>query len=163
MSGCQNPRYTNLMPVIQEGRGRWAKYTPEYCEAVRMWGQEGLFMEEWAARIGCTQRTLYNWADRHPEFEEAVHAAWILCRAYWSEQMRKAATTGGPTRRALLHIIAARFSDTWGPSGKNTYQHFKDRNKVPEESAEEMQTLTDQQLTEKIAQLEARRELGEMK
>lgn len=70
------------------GRGRDTLYKPEYCEEIVAYFQERLnnlgkkkirpelpTFEKFSAHLGIAVQTLYNWAEKHPEFMEAKKKA----------------------------------------------------------------------------------------
>lgn len=48
----------------------------------------GMSIEQFAAAIGRAVSKVYAWADRWPEFAEAMELAKTLCQAWWEEQGR---------------------------------------------------------------------------
>jgi hypothetical protein len=139
------------------------KYDPEHCWSVRQWAQEGMFPEEWTARLGVTMPTMYNWANAHPDFETAMHEAWWILRSYWTEQARKSKQGIGMPPSILSMILEKRFPDTWGKNPKNTHETFQDRNKpddpeaLGDTSPEALRGMDKDDLVERIRALEARR------
>lgn len=139
------------------------KYDPEYCWTVRRLGQEGHLPEEWVAEMGVTLSTLYNWANTHPEFEQAMHEAHWLCRAFWAKQARHNLQGLGMPPSTLSLILQRRFPDMWGKNSVNLHQHFEDRNQSPDEDAihdtspEALQAMSREDLQARIAALEERR------
>jgi len=115
--------------VVQDEPAAQCKYRPEYCQAVRDMAQEGMFPEEWCARIGVTMMTLYRWANRFPEFEEAVEVSWHILHAYYAEQFRRASKNKEDRSiPSLLEIMRKRFPETWGNNPRNTLEAFQRRN-----------------------------------
>jgi hypothetical protein len=90
--------------------------------------EEGMFPEEWCAVLGISMRTLYNWANERPEFEEAVEAAWHLLHAFWARLLRENLTNPSLRQNAILQVMAKRFPTTWGNAPRNTLDHFLARN-----------------------------------
>lgn len=141
------------------------KYDPEFCWTVRELAQQGLFVEEWCAAIGVTMSTLYNWANRYPEFEDAMHQAWYLLRAYWSKQARESIIGVGRPPSVLIKILETRFPETWGKTNPRiTQEAFENRPGRPVDPQDddainpEMVKGMDRDLIrDRIAVLEARR------
>lgn len=123
-------RFAALIPVDDPEKkfGPANKYDPEYCHTVRELAQKGMFVEEWCAHIGMTMSTLYNWANRHPEFEQAVHEAWWILRSYWTERARLSIQGVGMAPSILAMILERRFGDMWGRNSVNLHEHFSNRN-----------------------------------
>lgn len=153
-------RFAALVP-LRTPETAACKYSPEYCNQVRMLAQEGMFPEEWCAHIGVTLQTLYNWANAYPEFEEAVHIAWWILRAYWSKKARESVQGIGMAPSVLNNILEKRFPDTWGRNARMTHEHLETRNTGPQEdddtSPEALRKMSDDDLEARIAQIEARR------
>ena len=156
-------RFTALVPTKELGPAN--KYDPEYCWTVRKLGQAGKFPEEWVAQIGVTLSTLYNWANAHPEFEQAMHEAHWLCRAFWAQKARENLQGVGMPPSTLSLILQRRFPDMWGKASVNLHQHFEDRNKVEDDdtSPTALRHMTRDELQERIRVLEERRKHEEKK
>lgn len=158
-------RFTALVPTEQPERkyGPANKYDPEHCWTVRQLGQEGKFPEEWVAELGVTLSTLYHWANAFPEFEQAMHEAHWLCRAYWAKKARENIQGVGIPPSTLSLILQRRFPDMWGKNSVNLHEHFEDRNKsddpdaVEDTSPEALRAMSREDLQERIRALEARR------
>ena len=107
--------------------GRNTKYDPAMCDRVRAMGQLGQFPEEWMADLGIGRTSLYAWANKYPEFGEAVDIAWYLCAAYWSKWLRE--NIAHPNAKAsIVAKITSRFPSLWGNNPLITHEHFMDRN-----------------------------------
>lgn len=159
-------RFTALVPVDNpdEKYGPANKYDPEHCWTVRELAQEGMFPEEWVAHIGVTLSTLYNWANAHPEFEQAMHEAYWLLRAYWTKQTRLIKTGFGEMPASTLSLtLQRRFPDMWGKNSVDMHKHFEDRNKSDDDGAledtspEALRSVPQDQIDARIKELEARR------
>lgn len=158
-------RFTALVSTEQPERkyGPANKYDPDFCDQVRVFATQGMFPEEWCAHFGVTMSTLYNWANAHQEFEQAVHEAWWALRAYWTQKARMKVEGVGIPPTVLLKILEKRFPDTWGKTPKNTQDAFADRNKsedpdaVEDTSPEALRAMSREDLQERIRALEARR------
>lgn len=161
-------RFSKLVSVSNTAGGAPAnKYDPEYCWAVREMAQLGMFVEEWCAAIGITMSTLYNWANRYPEFDQAVHESWYLLRAYWSKQARDSVQGVGRPPSVLIKILETRFPDTWGKTNpRNTQETFENRPGRPvregEQAAQPMtkdslRSMDADDLRARIEELERRR------
>lgn len=156
-------RFMAIVPAEDARRGPADKYDPEHCWTVRQLGQEGKLPEEWVSHIGVTLKTFYNWANAYPEFEQAMHEAHWLCRAYWAEQARKSIQGVGMPPSILAMILERRFGDMWGKNSVNLHEHFEDRNKsddpgaVEDTSPEALRAMSREDLQERIRALEARR------
>lgn len=54
------------------GPGRPTDYRPEYCDIVLAFMSEGLSLTAAMASIGFTRQRAHEWADKHPEFRDAI-------------------------------------------------------------------------------------------
>ena len=158
-------RFMALVPVDAErAYGPANKYDPEYCWTVRELGQEGKFPEEWVSHLGVTLKTLYNWANSYPEFEQAMHEAHWLCRAYWARRARENVQGVGMAPSILALILQRRFGDMWGQNAANLQQHFEDRNRVDDLGPagidpERIKSASEADLEEAIRALQERRKI----
>lgn len=50
-------------------------YDPKYCNMLIDHGKKGLDFESFAAEIGVSRQTIYDWEKKHVEFEEAKELA----------------------------------------------------------------------------------------
>jgi hypothetical protein len=73
--------------------GAPSSYLPEYCERLIEHARGGGSFESFAASIGRSSRTLYNWLEAYPDFLQARERGLDLLRAYY-EDMGKAIATG---------------------------------------------------------------------
>ena len=61
------------------------KYKPEYCEIAYLLMKNGKSKIRVCAELGICKQTLYNWADRHPEFKKALEIGVTASEAYWED------------------------------------------------------------------------------
>jgi hypothetical protein len=164
----------NIMLIGQQPgeEGRALKYRPEFCDAVRLMANEGMFPEEWCAQIGVTMSTLFNWANTYPDFERAVSEAWHILNAHWTKKAReivsRPALWSDLKATVFLEILRKRFPETWGKNARNTQETFENRRtEMDEEAGRSSSPLFDQDsirraatedIERRIAELEARRE-----
>jgi hypothetical protein len=71
------------MPV-----GRPTKYQKKYCDQVYKFLAEGASVTEFAVHIGVTRSTIYEWADKNPEFSDALARAQEASQAHWEKELR---------------------------------------------------------------------------
>lgn len=160
------PRLAALVPVPRNPQADNAnKYDPEHCWTVRQLAQEGYFPESWCARLGVTYATIFNWANRHPEFEQACMEAWYLLRAHWTEKAMANIQGAGMAPSVLIKILESRFPDTWGKTNpRNTQELFENRPGKPVDpeddqaiDPEKVKGMDRNLIRDRIAVLEARR------
>lgn len=105
------------------------KYRKEYCEMVIEHMAQGFPFESFAGIVGVTKKTLYNWQDEHPEFEEAHQIGLAKNLLYLSKQGKEGLwNTQGEGARNLNF-------NTWRFMMKNMHQW---RDTVPEEQKTEI-------------------------
>ena len=66
--------------------GRPSLYDPKYCEEVVTLGRIGKSVEQIAANLNVSLRTMYLWRDTHEEFMHALDDAKTYEQAWWEEQ-----------------------------------------------------------------------------
>ena len=66
--------------------GRPSLYDPKYCEEVVTLGRIGKSVEQIAANLNVSLRTMYSWRDAHEEFLHALDDAKTYEQAWWEEQ-----------------------------------------------------------------------------
>lgn len=66
--------------------GHPTDYKTQYCEQLISFRGQGYSLTSFAAHIGVSRQTLYNWAKEHPEFKEARDIAHSACRLFWEQQ-----------------------------------------------------------------------------
>ena len=66
-------------------RGRPSKYKPEYCEQLIEHCKQGLSFEAFAGSIPVHKDTIYEWAKKYPEFDEAKRTGAALSLLFWEK------------------------------------------------------------------------------
>ena len=66
--------------------GRPTLYDPAYCEKVVELGRIGKSVEQIAAILNVSLRTMYSWRDAHEDFLHALDDAKTYEQAWWEEQ-----------------------------------------------------------------------------
>lgn len=85
--------------------GRPSDYDPKFCDEVIRLGEAGYSKAEITAHFGVSKQTLYNWADRHPDFLEALKQADVAAQGWWERQAREG-LVDGKINANLFKIIA---------------------------------------------------------
>lgn len=98
----------------QNPEGRPSLYKPEYCQLVLSMGDEGKTVVQMAVAIDVTRSTIYEWAETHPEFSDALTRARNRSQAWW-----EAAGQGGLVNKEFNgnlynKIVASRFREDYG-------------------------------------------------
>lgn len=83
--------------------GRPTLYKPEYCEMVVEKMAEGYTQVGFAGSIRVSEATIYNWANEHPEFFEALKIGKAVSAYYWETGAKRVAETG--EGNAAMHIF----------------------------------------------------------
>jgi hypothetical protein len=65
--------------------GRPTDYEPRFCEMLIKHMAEGYSFESFAAEVMSTKKTLYSWAERHPDFLNSKEIGTDLSRKYWEK------------------------------------------------------------------------------
>lgn len=66
--------------------GRPSLYDPSFCDEVVSLGRKGKSVEQIAAILNVSLRTMYSWRDAHEEFLHALDDAKTYEQAWWEEQ-----------------------------------------------------------------------------
>ena len=102
--------------------GRPTTYRPEYCDLVLEMGAQGKSYAQMGAAIGVARKTIYEWADKYPEFGDAIARARELALAWWEDQGQQGMwdTPNGVRLNPQLwsRSMAARFPDDYRESKK---------------------------------------------
>jgi transposase-like protein len=78
---------TDTVPVLEKRPvGRPTLYDPAYCSKVVDLGRIGKSVEQIAAILDVSLRTMYSWRDAHEEFLHALDDAKTYEQAWWEEQ-----------------------------------------------------------------------------
>ena len=98
---------------MPEPMGRPPKYKPEYCDMLVEHMSEGSSMLSFAAEIDVARSTLNEWADKYPEFSEAVSRGKAKCAAWWETVGRKLAVTGEGNATMVVFGLTNMARDEW--------------------------------------------------
>lgn len=71
--------------------GRPTDYDPSYCQIAIDYMKDGKHAIQLAAHLGVSKATLYNWANEHAEFLDALNSARTASTAAWLDQYQKKA------------------------------------------------------------------------
>lgn len=95
--------------------GRPTDYHPSLCEKVVEHMRSGLSFESFAGAVGCSKQSLYDWANKFPEFMDAKKEGLELCRLFW-ERLGTAGAAGKVKNfncAAWIFNMKNRFRDDW--------------------------------------------------
>lgn len=93
--------------------GRPSKYDPAYCEVAYNKLAEGFSVLGVAAEIGVNKTTLYEWADKHPAFSNALKAGQQAAAAWWEDRLREIAMGKDGNATAAIFGLKNRARDEW--------------------------------------------------
>lgn len=96
------------------GYGRPSKYMLEHCDAVIEMGKEGLSLAEMADRLEVSIQTIYNWANAHEEFFEALQRAKTSSQAWWERDARENLRSKEYNAALWAKSMAGRFREVYG-------------------------------------------------
>ena len=85
--------------------GRPTLYDPAYCEALVRHMDTGMSIASFAAEIDVARSTINEWADKHPEFSEALSRAKAKAAAAWERRAVKLADEGGVGAQATMILF----------------------------------------------------------
>ncbi len=69
--------------------GRPTDYRPEYCAMLINHLSDGNGYVSFAASIGVSIQTLYDWEKKHPPFIESKRLAWGMYQSWWETEGKK--------------------------------------------------------------------------
>lgn len=163
-----NQNFLNALPV-KTGRPQDTnalKYDAElHCKMVRKMGQEGKFPAAWCANIGIHRATLHRWANKYPEFDEALKVAWSLCQCWWENKNQELLTNPNAKTALVVETLRKRFPHSWGQGAIDTEDEYdrRPRDITPDDeaitaapSAEEIEAMPDSDIQKRIKELQAR-------
>ena len=108
--------------VVKKKMGRPTLYRPEFCERVIAMGKQGMSQEQISGTLGFAWNTLDLWAEKHPEFMQALRTAKNLELHYWEDLglQNVLETPGGQRLNGAVYnkIMAARFPAKYSERNK---------------------------------------------
>jgi hypothetical protein len=93
--------------------GRPSSYDPKYCDELIEHCTGGLSFESFAGAIGVCFKTLYNWADKHPEFLQAQKIGEAKAMLFWEKANRQCAVKGVGNVTANIFALKNRGIVAW--------------------------------------------------
>lgn len=105
----------------KRGRGRPSGFKLEYCQAAISLGEEGKSKAQIARALGVSRQTLDNWADKEPEFLDALAHARDLALAWWEDQGQRGIWSGKEFNATAFGLqMKNRFPDDYGDRQHHT-------------------------------------------
>ena len=102
--------------------GRPSSYDPAYCEQVVKLGAEGNSPEEISAEINVPRTTMDSWAEKYPEFSEALTRAKDLELVWWEKVGKRALFADKFQQQVWAKSMQARFRHKYTERVENTLQ-----------------------------------------
>jgi transposase len=93
--------------------GRPTDYRPEYCDDLVHHMNDGFSFESFAGKVGNHHRTLYDWAEAHPEFLQAKRRGEDLARIWWEGTLKRIAVTNEGNATATIFALKNKFPAEW--------------------------------------------------
>ena len=100
--------------------GRPSKYKPEFCEKIIEVAQRGGSITRMAIEgCGVEKATMYDWAEAHPEFSNALTRAREISQLWWEKKAEE--NVDNPKFNAALWKmnVASRFREEYGETKKS--------------------------------------------
>lgn len=93
--------------------GRPSTYDPKYCDAVKEFLAGGYSVTAFAGDIGVSRATIFNWANEHPEFLDALKEGQAAAVKWWEGALHVVAKEGKGNATACIFGLKNRASDDW--------------------------------------------------
>lgn len=111
------PAKKPIKPAKHPG-GRPSEYTPDCCDKVIAWGEQGKSKTWMAAKLGISRECIYEWARVHPEFSDALSRAMALSQMWWEDQGQANMLTPGFNAGVYNKALASRFPEDYTDKNK---------------------------------------------
>lgn len=91
--------------------GRPELYKEKYCEDIVNFMADGKSITAFAVSIGHHRQIIYEWAKKHPEFQDAIKRGIELAEAYWEDKLENASLISAQhtNTTAMIFLMKARF------------------------------------------------------
>lgn len=93
--------------------GRPSAYDPVFCGAIIDFMAEGYSVAAFAGHVRVSRQTIYNWADQHPEFLDALETGKAAAALWWENRLRTTAETGEGNATASIFGLKNRAVEDW--------------------------------------------------
>jgi hypothetical protein len=94
-------------------RGRPTKYDPSYPDKAYEILSQGHSVTGLAGALGVPRSRIYEWADAHPEFQDALKAGQAMAAFHWEKTLKAVAERGEGNASAAIFAVKNRVSDEW--------------------------------------------------
>lgn len=75
--------------------------------------KEGYSVKAFAGHIGVNYSTVYEWAENHPEFSDAVKDGQAAAAEWWEKTLRNVAAKGEGNASAAIFGVKNRSQEEW--------------------------------------------------
>lgn len=93
--------------------GRPTDYREEYVEQVVAHLGEGFSLASFGGIVGASRQTIYDWADRHPEFLDAIKQGRAKGQHLWEQRLTRQAVEGTGNTAAIIFAMKNLYQDDW--------------------------------------------------
>lgn len=93
--------------------GRPTLYKPAYADEALNHLAEGYTLASFAGSIGAARQTVYDWADAHPEFLDAIKKGRAKGQAVWEKRLAAQAVAGEGNTAAIIFAMKNLYQDDW--------------------------------------------------
>lgn len=93
--------------------GRNSAYDPDYCDQIIDFMADGYSVTAFAGHVRVSRQTVYNWADQHPEFLDALETAKAAAALWWENRLRDSAEKGEGNATAAIFGLKNRAAEDW--------------------------------------------------
>lgn len=93
--------------------GRPTLYKADMCEKVIEYGRQGKSHVQIACELDVTRETLYQWADTHSDFSDAMTRARLLAQAWFENKGQTGLETPGFNASLWAKQVSCRFPDDY--------------------------------------------------
>jgi hypothetical protein len=97
--------------------GAPTKYTEDMPQIIVDYMAQGNSVIQFAALVGIHKDTLYEWANKYPDFSDAFRRARILCESFWEKKYAKALDDKTVNSTLYKFYMSARFG--WSEKTEN--------------------------------------------
>jgi hypothetical protein len=93
--------------------GRPTDYKDAYVDEVFSHLGEGYTLASFGGVVGASRQTIYDWADRHPEFLDAIKKGRAKGQHVWEQRLSAQAVTGVGNTAAIIFAMKNLYQDDW--------------------------------------------------
>ena len=94
-------------------RGGVCRYDPAHCDTALETLAEGHSLAGLAGKIGVDRRTITNWRNQYPEFDDACERGQMMAVYWWERQARNLAMTGEGNAATVIFGLKNRAPEDW--------------------------------------------------